>query len=1029
MEFNFTTEHYQTVAVESVCIGFKGQPYISSRVYRVDRDKRVYDESDYISGHANEKVHLEKDELKKNIRDVQINNNIRVKSLYLDTDTNKYKKDIGKCSLDVEMETGTGKTYVYIKTIYELNKRYGWSKFIIVVPSIAIKEGVKKNFEITQAHFKSLYPNAKENSFFVYDSSKLNELWDYSESADVKVMIITMQAFNRDSTIFNTARDSLESRKPIDVIKANHPIVILDEPQKLSGEKTTKMLGELDPLFTLNYSATHKDRHDLVYKLDPLDAYNQKLVKKITVKGFELTNLQGSNSYVYLHSVEGSKGGLTARLDFEVKLKNSSIKRKTFANCGIDYSLYDASNGLEQYKRFVISDITNESITFANGITIKRGHAIGDVNEKDKKRIQISSTIRAHFEKEKELYPLGIKTLSLFFIDEVARYRKYDENGEALLSEYAEIFEQEYNAILQEYITLDDEKYSSYLKNIPTNKTHAGYFSIDKKGRFKNSKANGDSKDDETAYELILKNKEKLLSFDSDVRFIFSHSALREGWDNPNVFQICTLKDGGDSTDQKRQEVGRGLRLCVNQNGDRMDKHKLGDKIQEINNLTVITSGTYETFVKDLQKNMKEELYNRPTKADVEFFRGRVVLDDKGKEVCIDGKKPEQIHDYFVKNGYVDKNNHLTKKYKSITDPKDYAPMPSDLMDIAMSIHKITQTIFDDSQLDIIENDDKVTKIKNEINEENFKKFEALWNAINDKYSYRVSFDSEKLIEDATKNINDNMRISNNSRYTETTGSQRDNTTREDIEGGNSFKETSKESKEFKPSAVDNYFYDLIKEVADGTNLTRRTVGTILAKIDAKQFAHFQNRPEEFIKEATRLINEAKNTTIVNHITYNKASGKYDRDIFTEGNHFILERAFMLEDNKSPQKSVQKYVFLDGYAKDIFSSVEGKFCKELELSTDVTVYAKLPSGFKIPTPMGDYSPDWAIAFNEGTIKHVYFIAETKGSINEGNLRQDEKSKIKCAERLFKSMSNKNIIYHKVASYGDMLDAMSDSNAI
>ena len=609
MKFKFTIQGYQTDAVNSVVRVFSGQPFQDRVSYRQDagsqddhRNLFNWQQSDeeLFMGFANAPVSLNGMQLLYNIREVQKGSNIK--------ESSSLAKHMGACSLDVEMETGTGKTYVYIKTMFELNKQYGWSKFIVVVPSIAIREGVQKSFQMMQDHFMELY--GKKARFFVYNSKNLTDIDQFSSSADLSVMIINVQAFNargKDARRIRMELDEFGSRRPIDVIQANRPIVILDEPQKMGGKKTQESLKEFHPLFTLNYSATHKEHHDLVYVLDALDAYRMKLVKKIEVKGFDIKNLRGTDGYLFLENIVISpKKPPMARLEFEIRYEKS-INRETRI-VGVDDDLYALSKGMEQYQGYHINEIDpiRGAVTFTNGVEIHTGEVLGDVSEKDIRRVQIRETIRSHFEKEKELYNRGIKTLSLFFIDKVENYRKYDADGNEVNSEYGRIFEEEYTAILNEYLTLFDTPYEKYLRSIDVHATHAGYFSIDKKGHKIDShmKRGSDISDDESAYELILKDKEKLLSFDNPVRFIFSHSALREGWDNPNVFQICTLKHGGDSTTNKRQEVGRGLRLCVNQSGDRMDEHVLGSEVQEVNKLTVIASDGYKDFVSSLQKEI-----------------------------------------------------------------------------------------------------------------------------------------------------------------------------------------------------------------------------------------------------------------------------------------------------------------------------------------------------------------------------------------------------------------------------------------
>ena len=630
MKFNFKIQQYQTDAVDAVAQVFNGQRKYDRVSYIRDLGKRAQqdyqlslytgDESDdsfdpmNVTGYKNEAVELSDEQLLTNIRRLQTFNNIKLSPSLV--------KDFGRCSLDIEMETGTGKTYVYIKTMFELNKRYGWSKYIVVVPSIAIREGVKKSFEITADHFMEQY--GKKARFFVYNSSNLTQLDNFSASSGINVMIINTQAFaaslneeknvegrkgDSAARIIYSKRDEFGSRRPIDVIKANRPIIILDEPQKMGGEVTQKAIKNFNPLFSLNYSATHAKQHNLVYVLDALEAYNKRLVKKIEVKGFEVKNFRGTDSYLYLEQILlSSKEPPKARLELEIGY-NKSINRET-RKVGVGDDLYYLSQEMEQYKGYTVSEIDpiRGTLTFTNGEVISVGEVRGDVSEKDMRRIQIRETILSHFEKEEALFNKGIKTLSLFFIDEVAKYRQYDENGDEVLGEYGQMFEQEYISVLNDYVTMFDTPYQKYLKSTcsDVSAVHKGYFSIDKKtGHSIDSKLKRGSEfsDDISAYDLILKNKERLLSFDEPTRFIFSHSALREGWDNPNVFQICTLKHS-DSNTAKRQEVGRGLRLCVNQDGNRMDAENCGDTVHDINMLTVIASESYKDFVRALQSDI-----------------------------------------------------------------------------------------------------------------------------------------------------------------------------------------------------------------------------------------------------------------------------------------------------------------------------------------------------------------------------------------------------------------------------------------
>ncbi|HBN02230.1 MAG TPA: restriction endonuclease subunit R, partial [Rikenellaceae bacterium] len=629
MKFNFKIQQYQTDAVESTVAAFAGQPSRDGFQYRRDLGKndvgRITYDDDY-AGFRNADIELTDQDMSTNIRNIQESNNIPM--------SKALSHDLGRVGLDIEMETGTGKTYVYIKTMFELNKRYGWSKFIVVVPSIAIREGVAKSFRMLEDHFMEYY--GKKARYFIYNSSNLQQLDSFSSDAGINVMIINTQAFasslkegakNKESRIIYSERDDFGSRKPIDVIAANRPIIIMDEPQKMEGTATQAALKRFKPLFALYYSATHKTSHNCIYALDALDAYKQKLVKKIQVKGFEVKNLRGASSYLYLDSIILSKNKPpVARIELEVK--GASGIRKESRKFDVHDSLYSASE-LHEYDGFTISDINvyNDSVSFTNGITIHKGEVYGDSSQETMQRVQIRETIASHFEKERDLFNKGIKTLSLFFLDEVANYKSYNEAGEEVKGKFWNIFEEEYSNYLNENLSLFDDGYQRYLRRFDVSQVHRGYFSIDKKTGHSidsETKRGSDMSDDISAYDLILKNKERLLSFDEPCRFIFSHSALREGWDNPNVFQICTLRHA-NSAIAKRQEVGRGLRLCVDQQGNRMDYQELGDDVQEVNKLTVIANESYTDFVDGLQRETKESLRERPTKADINFFEGKVV--------------------------------------------------------------------------------------------------------------------------------------------------------------------------------------------------------------------------------------------------------------------------------------------------------------------------------------------------------------------------------------------------------------------
>ena len=1023
MKLQFKKQQYQTDAVESTVDIFNGQPnqglleykMDQGKVYVIDNGKRIEQKgmgfSEYDTGYKNGDIVLSEEELLKNIHQIQTQNNIHLSSEVI--------KRLGACQLDIEMETGTGKTYVYIKTMFELNKRYGWTKFIVVVPSIAIREGVKKSFDITQDHFMEQY--GKKARYFVYDSDNLNQIDTYSQSADISVMIINTQAFNTSmkegaknkyARIIYDKRDEFGSRRPIDVIAANRPIIILDEPQKMGGAATQTALARFNPLFTLNYSATHRETHIPVYVLDALDAYNQKLVKKIEVVGFELRNLKGTESYIYFDSVLLSKNEPPmVHLEIDVQSKSGNIKR-AYKNVSEGDDLFYLSGEMEQYRGYMLTEIDplRGKAIFGNGVTLNVKDIQGNITADHKARIQIRETIKAHFRKESALFKRGIKCLSLFFVDEVANYRQYDEDGNQQLGRYGEIFEHEYMDELNSNQNMYDPDYMAYLGSISAHATHAGYFSIDKKGRSINStvKKGSDQSDDISAYDLILKNKERLLSLDEPVRFIFSHSALREGWDNPNVFQICSLRQS-NSVSQKRQEVGRGLRLCVDSHGVRQDNDALPDEVHKINRLTVVASEGYATFVADLQRDIKQDLYDRPTKADVDFFTGKIITLDDGAKYTVTKSDAQDIYFHLRMNNYITKDGEVTETFRKACADEKLEPLADELQPMSKSVMKLVQSIYDPSVLNgMIDNGSKTTTQDNKLNANFMKKeFQELWRRINHKYAYTVSFDSEELIEKAVDAIDRELEVTQLS-YVVTRGEQKDNATLDDMKHGEMMRQKESATEQLKTDMVSNVRYDLLGKISSATRLTRKTVATILSKIRPLKFSMYKANPEEFIRKVTRLIMEQKATIIVEHISYNRVEGKFDSDIFTQEKHGTIDRAF------EGKKSIVDYVFTD-------SEGERKFVNNIDTAKEVAVYAKLPKGFHIPTPVGNYSPDWAIAFQEGEVKHIYFVAETKGSMSSMDLREIEKSKISCAEKLFDQISTSNVKYGKVDSFETLMD--------
>ena len=787
MKFKFKIQRYQTEAVENTTAIFTGQPNRDPMKYRRDLGKHAKGMSLRFEGdddgYRNADVELSAKQLLENLHAVQTSAGVPLSKSLSRADS------LGAANLDVEMETGTGKTYVYIKTMFELNKLYGWSKFIIVVPSIAIREGVAKSFRMLEDHFMEQY--GKKARWFVYNSSNLNQLDQFSQDAELNVMIINAQAFaaslkeggrSKESRIIYSKRDEFASRRPIDVIAANRPIIIMDEPQKMEGAATQAALKKFNPLFVLNYSATHRTKHDTAYALDALDAYRERLVKRIKVVGFELKNLRGTNGYMYLEDIvlSPTKPPM-ARISIEVK-NVAGEPRRHFKTLGVGDSLFVESNDLEQYRGYDIAEINPGNaayptgyVTFTNGVTIRKGEIVGDSNELHMQRVQIRETIKAHFERERQLFKKGIKCLSLFFIDEVAKYRRYDKDGVPEKGVFQTIFEEEYARLVNDEFHIYDEEYNEYLRRFHPYQTHRGYFSIDKKsGRMVDSKTGrkSDVSEDESDYELILRDKERLLSFDEPTRFIFSHSALREGWDNPNVFQICTLRHS-NSTTTKRQEVGRGLRIAVDKNGVRQDKELLGDSVHDVNVLTVIANESYADFTSALQKETRDALRERATKATTEYFKGKTITLD-GQPHVVSDTEAGRIMIYLEDNGYVDDSGNITPKYHADNEAGTLAPLPAKLQPMVDGVNRLINSIFDPSLLDGMTENGGKTKLPEPKLNANFyrEEFQALWKAINHKYVYTVSYNSDELIEKSILHLNTDELQVRSLRYIKIEGQQ-----------------------------------------------------------------------------------------------------------------------------------------------------------------------------------------------------------------------------------------------------------------
>ena len=1012
LKLQFKHQKFQADAAKAVVDVFAGQPYLTP-TYLIDRgvgyQQSITDEEDF-TGWRNERIvpELSDDKILSNLQKVQRAGQLKPS-----------ERLEGHYNLTIEMETGVGKTYTYIKTMYELSKHYGWSKFIIVVPSIAIREGVYKSFQVTQEHFAEEY--GKKIRFFIYNSARLTEIDRFASDSSINVMIINSQAFNakgKDARRISMELDEFRSRRPIDVIAKTNPILIIDEPQSVEGKQTKEKLKEFNPLLTLRYSATHKadSVYNMVYRLDAMEAYNKKLVKMISVKGISESGSTATDGYVYLEKINLSQADPTATIQFDYK--GATGIRKVTKTVKEKFNLYDNSGNLDEYKNgFVVKSIDgrDDSIEFLNGIKLYAGEVVGKVSQEQLRRIQIRETILSHIERERQLFRKGIKVLSLFFIDEVAKYKQYNAAGEPFNGIYADMFEEEYKDVVEHLqLRMGEEEYVKYLDAISAHETHAGYFSIDNKGKMTDGKIDKKERtsDDIDAYDLIMRNKELLLDRDpqrSPVRFIFSHSALREGWDNPNVFQICTLKQSSSEV-RKRQEVGRGLRLCVNQDGERMDAAVLGGDVHKVNVLTVIASESYDSFAKGLQEELADAVAGRPVSVTADLFKGKVITDIKGNEQVVDADMAQSIYFDLIVNGYIDRKGALTDKYYE-EKANGTVKVSEEVNDCCDSIVKILDSVYDERGMK--PENARAKNVELQVDQEKLAmpQFKALWKKISPKSIYVVDFDTDELIKKAIDAVNGKLRIAKVFFKVET-GSMKEIKSKDALAQGTAFSKSRSDtydtSKQIRASS--SVKYDLVGKIVAETGLTRKAVVQILTGIEKTVFEQFKYNPEEFILKVSELINDEKATAIVQHITYNMLEESYDTSIFTEP----TIKGKLDENAMKAQRHLYDHIIFD-------SANERKFAAELDTNADVAVYVKLPNSFYISTPVGRYNPDWAIAFYEGKVKHIYFVAETKGSMSSLQLRQVEESKIHCAREHFKAISGGNVIYEVVDSYQTLLD--------
>lgn len=1039
MKLQFKEQDFQIQAVKAVVDCFNGQPLKTNR-FTLERSKELIRKAKQAAmatgaldfeieeeiGYRNSSIQLLDSQLLKNIQEVQQNNDLH--------ESQQIERPRGVklgYNLTIEMETGTGKTYTYIRTMYELHKKYGWSKFIVIVPSIAIREGVYKSFQVTQDHFQELYGH-KINPF-IYNSGRPQDIENFASDSRISVMIINTQAFNargKDARRIYQELDQFGTRKPIEIIAQTNPILIIDEPQSVDGEKTLASMQDFNPLFTLRYSATHKVEYNKIYRLDALDAYNKRLVKKIQVKGINLKGSTGTNGYLYLESISLSTTKPPfAVIEHEQRTASGSISKKR-VKVAEGYNLYEQSGNMPAYKNQTVTEINGYlNKIVVNGQDVYPGDILNDKDEHAFRRVQIRECILSHLQKEKQLFGKGIKVLSLFFIDTVEKYRVYDELGEQQLGEYAQIFEEEYDNVKNEFLDLFEQEYNDYLRvtdpgkvhkgYMPTNygeylkrdsadEVHNGYFSIDKKGKTVDptTKRGSEESDDVSAYDLIMKDKERLLSFEEPTRFIFSHSALKEGWDNPNVFQICALKNAeSGSTTRRRQEVGRGMRLCVNKHGIRQDFELVGDQVHELNKLTVIASESYEAFAKGLQKEIADTLKDRPQKAEVAYFVGKLITNEQGEEHRITEDDAKKLQFKLIVGEIVDEDYKITPKGKELIEQAKVA-LPEKLEPFKESVCKLLQAIYTGGEFK--PEDERQTIILNTNKNFGKKEFQVLWDRINLKTIYEVQFDTEQLVQDAKIKIDAQLNIGD--RVYEVKTGELEGGTAEQMKEGRSILESKRQYLKLKNDLYSDTAYDVVGEIEVQTNLTRRTIVEILKKIKPEKFLLIRKNPEEFIGKCSKLINEVKASLIINNIVYHKTEERHDAKTVFTNDKFALRKSELLK------KHIYDFLTSD-------SKIESDFAAALENSTEVVVYAKLPKSFYISTPVANYSPDWAIVFDKDKVRHIYFVAETKGSDSDLDLREIEKLKIHCAVKHFESIGGTEVQFRKVASYDTLREML------
>ena len=970
MKLKFVSDQqFQLDAVASISDIFHGQAVKQANFSVASTmDSGAQGELGYQTelGYAN-KLDLLDDELLENINHIQLCNGLPKST------------DIQGRNFTVEMETGTGKTYVYIRTIYELNKLYGFTKFIIVVPSVAIREGVNKSLEIMEEHFKSLYEGANCD-YFIYDSSKLGQLRTFATSSNIQIMVINIDAFRKSfvdpnkpdkANIIHREHDRMNGRRPIEFIQQTNPIVIIDEPQSVDRtDKAKEAIASLNPLCTLRYSATHVETYNLMYCLGPVDAYQKKLVKEIVVDSIkEAGNF--NRPYIRLVSVKNSNG-YQAVLELDIKNRSGVVQRKQ-KTVRVGQDLFDISGEREIYSGYIINNIDcypgNEIVEFTNGTHLPLGMEMGNISEDDIKRGQISATIKHHLDRELRLVPQGIKVLSLFFIDRVDNYRIYDRDGNPHKSKYALMFEEEYSKLIKlpKYRTLFEDH--NYMLNDDPGIVHDGYFSIDKKGRIKDTR--GDTLADHDTYNLIMKEKEKLLSFETPLRFIFSHSALKEGWDNPNVFQICTLIEARETL-TRRQKIGRGLRLCVNQEGERIFD-------PQINILSVMANESFAEFAEKLQSEMETETGVKFGFIEKHAFAGISYTDDSGKIENLGYEASENLWGFLLEEDLIYTTGKVKPELKEQI-ANDTFQVPLEFEHVEQEIKQVIRQSL--NKLPIRNHNNEVTA---QLNKRVYlgPEFESLWNRIKYRTTYSVAIDIEKLVQECVDAINKMPAIPKIRLIQESA--------RIDIQqSGVSGELTS--VKVLDQIDIKHSLPDILRYLQDETRLTRRTIVRIL--IGARRLEDFKNNPQKFMEAVSEIIKQKMKLMIADGIKYERVGNLefYRQELFEmqELKGYLKSNAIKVE------KSVYDYLILD-------SNTEKEFAQMLEQDDEVKVYTKLPPKFVIETPIGNYNPDWAVLVDKDGTEKLYFVVETKGSTDSGQLRLFENYKIECGKKHFAAL--------------------------